>query len=102
MTIHRSEEQGPRKSAPSAQVIGILVGLVLFAIAAMSTMSSQTLHTQTWTSHTVQAGETLYDIARQYDPGDDFRVVVAEIERRNGLQNAVIQPGETLMVPIRR
>jgi len=46
--------------------------------------------------HTVQNGETLWDIARQY-PGDP-RKTVYEIREMNDLESAIIYPGQKLIV----
>ncbi|MBA4137664.1 MAG: peptidoglycan-binding protein [Opitutus sp.] len=44
-------------------------------------------------AHTVQAGDTLSEIAARYD------VSLAELKRRNGLRNDVIRPGQRLTLP---
>lgn len=44
--------------------------------------------------HTVEAGDTLYDIARAYD------TTVAEIQTRNALDGSVIRPGQVLVIPV--
>jgi len=50
-------------------------------------------------THVVAAGETLWDIADQYTEGRDLRKVVAAIKKYNGLNTAVIQPGQVLEIP---
>lgn len=48
----------------------------------------------------VQAGDTLWDIARAHNPsGRDIREVVSEIKVYNGLKTATIQTGDALEVP---
>lgn len=49
--------------------------------------------------HVVAEGETLWDIADQYSEGRDLREVVDLIQQYNGLQNAVIYPGQALEIP---
>ncbi len=48
----------------------------------------------------VTPGETLWSIAAHRYPDADTRQKVDQIERANGLGGPVIQPGETLKVPI--
>jgi hypothetical protein len=48
---------------------------------------------------TVDAGATLWEIAVAVDPSADPRDVIDEIVRLNGLDGAVIEPGQRLAVP---
>ena len=48
---------------------------------------------------TVDAGASLWEIAVAIDPSADPRVVIDEIVRLNGLDDAVIEPGQRLAVP---
>ena len=55
-----------------------------------------TIHT-----HTVQAGETLWDIAKHYSPRNaDPRPVVYNIKIINKLDSAIIYPGQILNIPV--
>ena len=47
----------------------------------------------TSSTHTVRSGDTLYDIARQYD------VTVSALRRSNGLSTSRIYPGKVLRIP---
>ena len=48
----------------------------------------------------VQPGDTLWTLARQHGPrGADPRRVVSRMERANGLEGALIHPGQVLLVP---
>ena len=49
--------------------------------------------------HLVQTGDTLWGISRQYMPEVDPRLGVEWISRANGLEGAIIQPGDVLNVP---
>lgn len=52
-------------------------------------------------SVTVQAGGSLWDVARQVNPDVDPRVTIAAIRQANGLGPAeLVQPGTTLAVPV--
>jgi len=50
---------------------------------------------------TVQAGDTLWGIASEVDPGADPRALIAEIREINGLTQAGLVPGQVLVVPAR-
>lgn len=49
--------------------------------------------------HLVQPGDTLWSISRQYMPDTDPRLGVEWISRVNGLDGAIIHPGDILNVP---
>lgn len=48
---------------------------------------------------TVQSGDSLWSIANRVAPKADPRDAVAELERVNGLDSAVLQPGQRLAIP---
>ena len=48
---------------------------------------------------TVDAGASLWEIAVAVDPSADPRVVIEDILRLNGLDDAVLEPGQRLAVP---
>ena len=84
---------------PSAQTVGVLLFLILGVVAAVSLFNSQSVHTARTTTVTVEQGDTLWTLAETFDPKDDPRTVVQEIERLNGLSSTDIQPGQVLVVP---
>jgi hypothetical protein len=49
---------------------------------------------------TVGAGESLWAIAESIAPNDDPRVVIDEIIRLNGLDDALVEPGQRLALPV--
>jgi hypothetical protein len=53
-----------------------------------------------WRAVTVQAGDSLWGIAKQLAPPEaDVRCVVADIRDRNSLDTATVFPGQVLVVP---
>jgi hypothetical protein len=49
---------------------------------------------------TVGEGDSLWAIAETLDPSGDVREVIAEIVRLNGLDDAVVEPGQRLALPL--
>ena len=47
----------------------------------------------------VQSGDTLWSIATSLDGDGDVRALVDEIQQLNGLNSAVLVPGQTLLLP---
>lgn len=48
---------------------------------------------------TVGHGDTLWELAESIAPDEDPREVIADIVRLNGLDGAVVQPGQKLALP---
>ncbi|NHT18334.1 LysM peptidoglycan-binding domain-containing protein [Cellulomonas sp. IC4_254] len=52
------------------------------------------------TTHAVQSGETLWQIAASVaGPGEDVRDVVLDLQQLNGLSDASLQAGQVLLLP---
>ncbi|SIO15354.1 LysM peptidoglycan-binding domain-containing protein [Agromyces cerinus] len=51
---------------------------------------------------TVAQGDSLWAIAESIDPSGDVRDVIDEIIRLNGLDDAVVEPGQRLALPLAR
>lgn len=49
---------------------------------------------------TVHQGDSLWAIAESIAPHDDPRVVIDEIIRLNGLDGAMVEPGQRLALPV--
>ncbi len=73
-------------------VFGAVVGGVATADEIVAGVSVQT--------HAVSAGDTLWEIASQINPGMDNRDVVQEIMGLNGLKDSRVQAGQLLYLPI--
>lgn len=48
----------------------------------------------------VQPGESLWSIAQQVAPNSDPREIVSRIRDLNGLADAVVTPGQAVLVPV--
>ena len=77
-------------------VIWVLV-LVLGSGAAAADVDSAGA---TFEYVTVGQGDSLWAIAEAIDPSGDVREVIAEIVRLNGLDDAVVEPGQRLALPL--
>jgi LysM repeat protein len=71
----------------------VLLALVAWAVLARGSEGAGPERT-----HVVQPGDTLWTIAAATAPGDPRRRVW-EIRERNGLDGAVIHPGQRLVLP---
>lgn len=69
--------------------------------AAMDPASAASLKSVTFGHVTVQAGESLWQLAAQIAPSADPRDVVSDIVHLNQLSSAVVQPGQTLAIPLK-
>jgi Tfp pilus assembly protein FimV len=76
-------------------LVGILVaGFTLGRSSQASAGTHQVRHTVT-----VEPGDTLWSVAERVAPHADTRQVVAEIQSLNKISDAVVVPGERLVVP---
>lgn len=49
----------------------------------------------------IEAGDSLWELADKYDNNTmDLRKYIYIIERFNKLENSVLQPGQTIMIPV--
>ena len=69
--------------------------------AAVNPVSAASLASVTFEHVTVQAGESLWQLAAQIAPSVDPRDVVSDIVHLNQLSSAVVQPGQTLAIPLK-
>jgi nucleoid-associated protein YgaU len=79
----------------------LIFGSAVFVLGqtAIASMSDQPRYTHTTTVQ-VGAGQSLWEIAQETNPGVDPRVVIEEIAELNGFQTAAdVTPGQTIRVP---
>jgi nucleoid-associated protein YgaU len=75
-------------------IIGLVLGLGAGGAVATHDAASGSL---TWV--TVDAGQSLWDIAAEIAPAEDPREFAAQVAAFNQLDSAVIQPGQELAIP---
>ncbi len=82
-------------------VSALVFGAAVFVVGqqAVASFNDEPRFTRT-TSVQVGAGQNLWSIAEETNPGVDPRVVIEEIADLNGLRSAAdVIPGQTLVVP---
>lgn len=85
------------QAVASTIVATALVALGVLAVPALSPVPVPATATQT---HVVEPGETLWGIALEAGIEVPTRDVVDRIEEINGLDSAMLQPGQQLTVPV--
>ena len=104
-----------RREVPSAltarqSAVALLAGVLVVAAVVLASLASDALSArQAATSLAgaptetvvVRPGETLWEIASAHTlPGVSASQALSWIEEANGLAGGLVQPGETLMVPV--
>jgi len=86
-----------------ALVLSVMVALVVagFGLGRSESLAAGRVHPAAPHTVVVAPGETLWAVAVRAEPHADPRLVVAEIEARNHLRTAAVEPGEQLVVPSR-
>ncbi|MBQ8828399.1 MAG: LysM peptidoglycan-binding domain-containing protein [Clostridia bacterium] len=77
-----------------SSVLTLLTGSMLFALAKEPYDTSVS-----YTTVTVQSGDTLWTIAKENFPGEDPRDVINEIRALNDISGFTIYAGETISLP---
>ncbi|WP_435870899.1 LysM peptidoglycan-binding domain-containing protein [Leifsonia williamsii] len=78
----------------------LVIGALVFALnGGVAAASGDQAHVS-FQHVTVQSGESLWSIAEELAPNADPRDVIAELVTLNGLDSAVVSPGQQLAVPL--
>lgn len=90
-----------RRARRLGVVLGLAVGVVVGSwVGSVVSGGGDGLRLAGESSVVVEQGDTLWSIAATVaGGGDDVRAVVAEIRELNGLPNASLVPGQTLVLP---
>lgn len=77
-------------------LLGGLVGVVSASVSAVATSSASSTQFE---YVTVQAGESLWQLAEMIAPKSDPRDVIVDIVRLNNLSDSSVQAGQRLAIP---
>jgi hypothetical protein len=94
----RLTTRGRAVFATLAVVPLVIVGLVL-GLGAGGAVATHDAGTDSLTWVTVDAGQSLWDIAADIAPAEDPREFAAQVAAFNQLDSTVIQPGQELAIP---
>ena len=88
----------PARIKKSTMLMAILFLVLAYAVMQHFMPTANANNQDIYIEHTVEPGETLWQIARHYRPDADPRQVVWEIRQVNDI-GAVIYPGQVVRVP---
>ncbi len=91
-----------QKTIQQVAALAVLIVFVsgMVVLGAYLSESSATAWDTVYQEIVVQPGDSLWIIARNFSPAEDPRTVVAVIREMNELQEAMVYPGQRLMVPV--
>jgi nucleoid-associated protein YgaU len=72
-------------------IMSLLFGVIISAFAAGDDFSGVLV--------TVESGDTIWSIAKQYHPDKNINKIMYEIENVNGIKKSIIYPGQQLIIP---
>ena len=81
-------------------IMAILVLVLAYTILNSIIPRVSANNEQAYIEHTVESGQTLWDIAVMYRSDADPRQVIYEIKKASGC-SALIRPGQVLLVPVK-
>ena len=79
----------------------ILGTVVIFSIIALAGCFNTDKEPTEWSEYVVNSGDTVYGISNIITPNDvDYRKTEHYIIEKNNIENAMIYPGQTILVPV--
>ena len=79
-------------------IMAILVLVLAYAVMQAFIPKVSANNEQVYIEHTVESGQTLWDIAVMYRSDADPRQVIYEIKKASGC-DSVIKPGQVIKIP---
>jgi len=80
-------------------LVPLLIAGLVFGLGAGGAVATNDAATDSLTWVTVEAGQSLWDIAADVAPAEDPREFAAQVAAFNQLGSTVIQPGQELALP---
>ena len=84
----------------STAIMAILTLVLVYSLIQAFIPRVLANNEQVYIEHTVESGQTLWDIAVMYRSDADPRQVIYEIKKASGC-SALIRPGQVLLVPVK-
>lgn len=83
-------------------IASLILTLSILLACSCAALGATHGHSKRTVTYTVQAGDTLWSIADKFDPTQDTRKVVYEMEQMNHISDrtALVVPGESLKIPV--
>jgi LysM repeat protein len=76
-------------------IMTILLSCIFFAVTVNGAETKSA-----FTAVTVQSGDTLWDLAKEYGKGGDIRNYIHEIQKANNLTGEEIFAGDVIKMPV--
>lgn len=78
----------------------ILIAIIIVLIILLIGCSTNQEPTE-WSEYVVRRGDTVCDISMDITPNTkDYRETQYYIKEKNNIENAIIYPGQTILVPV--
>lgn len=83
-------------------LVKAIIIFVLFVLLLATIRWMDAPKVEAWELHTVQYGDTLWDIAKEHNPGyeGDLRDIMYCIKKANSMKNDIVYVGHVLEVPV--
>ena len=83
-------------------VVMMLLGLTINGLMSQKASATDNISNErTFQNVTVQSGDTLWSlVAANYSYQGDIRKAVYEVEQINNIDNAIIRPGQVILIPV--
>ena len=90
-----------KRKVINAKKVLLSCGIILISMLLIGNSISKSKKPTEWTSYTVQSGDTVYGIAKSITPNsNDYRYAEYYIIEENNIENAMIHPGQVILVPV--
>lgn len=82
-------------------ILMALLGFIVILSATILSAGASTRPEANTVLVTVQAGDTLWDLASGHCGKGDIRSYISDVKRLNEMENSVIYAGQSLLLPVR-
>jgi hypothetical protein len=97
--IRRRTAKRLRRTRLVRCVMTLVLALAMLVLAPHAVEMMARSEAPATLTHTVQPGETLWEIASSNSNGRDVRAVIIAIKRANQMESVTVQPGQELVIP---